>query len=268
MIPHQLPCIITAGGIPTPRDPLFALTNGRPKAMLDMHGRPMLQWVLDGVQGAACVGEVVVVGLDDAADRDALRPQRPVHHLPNQRSLVGNVQVGLQWVRQNLPEAQMALLCSADIPHLQSFMVDELVAECAPFDKLFYYTIAERKIIEAQYPNSGRTFTKLRNAEFAGGDLFVVQLKVLEKTQPAFWESLTNARKRPWQMAKLVGLGTLWRLLTRQLTVGEAAELAGRMMGADGPIGVIFLRHAAVAMDADKPAQVVLLRQKRPMRPE
>lgn len=256
----MLPCVITAGGIPHPTDPLYAESHGRPKALIDINGRPMLQWVLEAVQGAPQVGEVVVVGLDDAADRAALTPLRPIHFVPNHGSLVANVQAGLQWVRQHVPHATAALLCSADIPHLQAHMVEGLIAECAPFDNLFYYTIATPQTIEARYPHSKRTYTKLKDATIAGGDIFVVKMSILD-SNPAFWESLTNARKRPWQMARLVGLGTLFKLLTRQLSVADAAALAGRMMGAPQPIRVIFLRHAEMAMDADKPEQVALLRK-------
>ena len=39
--------IVIAGGIPQPEEPLYEYTQGIPKAMLNIAGKPMVQWVLD-----------------------------------------------------------------------------------------------------------------------------------------------------------------------------------------------------------------------------
>ena len=44
--------IVTAGGIPQPGEPLYEYTLGASKAMLDVVGKPMIQWVLDALEGA------------------------------------------------------------------------------------------------------------------------------------------------------------------------------------------------------------------------
>jgi NDP-sugar pyrophosphorylase family protein len=41
--------IVIAGGIPEPGDPLYEYTQGQPKALLDIAGKPMVQWVLDAL---------------------------------------------------------------------------------------------------------------------------------------------------------------------------------------------------------------------------
>ena len=44
--------IVTAGGIPQPGEPLYEVTQGGPKALLDIAGKPMVQWVLDALSGS------------------------------------------------------------------------------------------------------------------------------------------------------------------------------------------------------------------------
>ena len=39
--------IILAGGIPLPEDPLYSYSKGDAKALIDVAGKPMIQWVLD-----------------------------------------------------------------------------------------------------------------------------------------------------------------------------------------------------------------------------
>ena len=43
--------IVTAGGIPKPGEPLYEYTQGIYKALLDIAGKPMIQWVLDALCG-------------------------------------------------------------------------------------------------------------------------------------------------------------------------------------------------------------------------
>ena len=60
--------ILTAGGIPQPEDPLYTYTNGDSKALLDMAGKPMIQWVLDALSDAKHVDNVIVIGLSPKSE--------------------------------------------------------------------------------------------------------------------------------------------------------------------------------------------------------
>jgi NDP-sugar pyrophosphorylase family protein len=55
--------VIIAGGIPGPDEPLYPLTQGKPKALLPIGGKPMTQWVMDALNGSPLVRRVVVAGL-------------------------------------------------------------------------------------------------------------------------------------------------------------------------------------------------------------
>lgn len=249
--------VVIAGGIPRPTDPLYSYSQGKPKALIDINGRPMLEWVVDGLYEAPSVEHVVVVGIDEA-DRPGLNFARPVTFLPNQGGMIPNVKAGLLWVRQNAPQETVALASSADIPHLRGPMVEELLNQCRPFDHMVYYTFATPAVIENRYPDSRRTYVKFKGGvQVAGADLFVVQIAVVDTNQQ-LWEAVTNARKNAWQIARLVGIGTLLKMVFRQLSLDEVPGIAGRMLGA--PVKVILTNHAELAMDGDKPNQIELLR--------
>ncbi len=47
--------IVTAGGIPLPEEPLYDATQGHPKALVDVAGKPMVQWVLDALTEARSI---------------------------------------------------------------------------------------------------------------------------------------------------------------------------------------------------------------------
>lgn len=250
--------IIPSGGIPQPHHSLYPYTQGGSRVMIDVNGRPMLQHVLDALDAAASITGLIVIGLPPEA-QSQVNAHKPIHFLPDGGSLIANVKAGLAHVRATRPDDTAALICSADVPHIQGHMVDELVHLCQPFDHAFYYTIAAAELIEARYPHSQRTYTHFADGvKISGGDVFVVQVAMLD-TSEILWESITNARKRPWRMAQLVGLGTLFKLLTRRLSIEEAAARASRIIGK--PVKVLFLPYAELAMDADKPHQIELLRR-------
>ena len=72
-------CIISAGGVPQSDDLLYELTQGRPKALLDLAGKPMVQWVVDALAASPNIDRIVLVGLSEA---DGLRGRsRQAHAL-------------------------------------------------------------------------------------------------------------------------------------------------------------------------------------------
>jgi hypothetical protein len=72
------------------------------------------------------------------------------------------------------------------------------------------------------------------------------------------FEALANARKHAWKIAKVVGFKVLLKFLFRRLGPPELKEVAERILG--GPVRIIEMPFAELAMDADKPHQVDLLR--------
>jgi hypothetical protein len=230
--------------------------------MIDVGGRPMIRRVIEALRDARQIEDIVVVGLDQAADRAQLQGLNIAHFIPHQGSMPANGFAGMRWLRHEKPHSDVVLGCSSDIPHLHGHMVDDLIDRCRPFDRLLYYPVVRRSLLEAAYPGSNRTYTKFKGGvQIAGGDMFIFQTAFLD-SNPTLWEKITNARKNPLQVARLVGWLTLLKLLLRQLSIEEAAATGGRLLGSDRPVGIVYTPFAELAMDGDKPHQVELLREK------
>lgn len=249
-------CIILAGGRPEPDDALYPYTGDRAKALLKVGERTMLERVAAAFQGAPSIHDLLIVGLSET-ETAGLSFARPVHFLPDQGGMVANARTGLEWLKTRRPQTTEALLSTADIPLLSSAIVEWLVGVCRPFDCLAYYTVIRRETMELRFPDSRRTFVRLKGMQIAGGDLHIVQTRILS-TDEALWEALTNARKHAWKLARLVGPGMLLRLLARQLTVDAIEKTAGRIF--DAPIRIVISPHPELAMDVDRPHQLEILR--------
>jgi hypothetical protein len=215
----------------------------------------MLERVVDALQGSHSVEEIVVVGLGSDM---GMHFSRPVHHVPDQGSLIGNLVAGTDWLHERYPDEVAFISCTADIPTITPAIVDALVESCRPFDRATYYNMITRDVMERRFPHSNRTFVKLKGYEIAGGDLNIARFDIVRNNEPLL-RALTNARKHAWRIASVVGLRMIIKLLLRQIGPKEIEEETGRILGNRAKI--ILSPYAELGMDADKPAQVELLRK-------
>lgn len=215
----------------------------------------MLEYVIRALDAAETVDHIYVMGLN-GEDVGALQLPPAITVLADYGGLIRNLSVALNRLLEDNPEADTALLCSADIPLLTPEVIDAYIEDCRPFDCIAYYNVVTRETMESRFPGSGRTFVPLRDYAVAGGDMTLVQTRILQ-TNEAFWEAVFDARKHAWRLARLVGLRTVLKLVFRRLTLGEIETLASRLV--DAPVRVIKSPYPELAMDVDKPRQVELL---------
>jgi molybdopterin-guanine dinucleotide biosynthesis protein A len=238
--------MVTAGGIPKPGESLYEFSQGRSKALIDVAGKPMVQWVLDALSGAANVGRVVVVGLDESS---GLKCSKPLAYIPNQGGMLDNIRAGARKIAELNPKVEYALIVSSDLPTVTSDMVDWICAQLWPGEDDVVYNVIERKVMEARFPNSNRTYSKLKDMELCGGDINPASIPlILSHTGP--WEKIADARKSPLKQAALIGFDTLLLFLLRAITLDQAAARVSRRLGLRAR-GVVC-PYAEVGMDVDK----------------
>ncbi len=240
-----LDALILAGGVPQPGESLYEFSQGRSKALIDVAGKPMVQWVLDALSGAKSIGRAVIVGLDESS---GLRCEKALSYLPNQGGMLDNIRAGARKIAELDPKAGYALIVSSDIPTISAEMVDWVCAQVRPGDEALYNVI-ERSVMDRRFPNSKRTFTKLKGMEVCGGDMNPASVPlILSHTGP--WEKIAAARKSPLKQASLIGFDTLLLFLLRTLTLEQAAARVSKRLGLRAR-GVIC-PYAEVGMDVDK----------------
>ncbi len=246
--------VMTAGGKPRPGESLYALTQGRYKALLDLNGKPMIQWVLDALNGSAKIGSIVIVGIPP---NSTLESAKPLTFLEDQGELLSNIQAGgLELLRQD-PSTRQFLVVASDVPGATSAMVDWLVDKVQETDHDMYYFVVERSVMEKRYPASKRTYLRMKDLEVCGGDIHAGRAAVLKNTNP-IWRRLIEARKNPLKQAWLLGLDTLFMILFHQLTLAVAERLVSRRVGLNGH--VIVCPYAELGMDIDKPFQYEIVK--------
>lgn len=254
--------IVTAGGKPAPQDSLFSYTQGGYKAMLEMAGKPLIQWVLDALDEASQIDHVVVVGLPLMID---LNCKKLIKVLPGEGNIVDNLIVGGKELLKIGTSHPVALAVSSDLPGITAEMVNWSVQQIMSSLHDFYYFVVERTLMEATFPGSRRTYLRLKDMEVCGGDINGIRLDVMNNPNPV-WKKLIESRKNPLQQASILGLDTMLGVMLRMLTLAEAEKQFSQRLHMHGH--AIPSAYAEIGMDVDKPFQFEIMRkflEKRPV---
>ncbi|MEW5961421.1 MAG: hypothetical protein AB1801_27195, partial [Chloroflexota bacterium] len=122
-----------------------------------------------------------------------------------------------------------------------------------------YYGIVKREIMEARYPGSNRTFTKLADMHVCGADIHIAHKSMTTDPEHlAMWEELIGRRKSPLKQAASIGFLTLILLLMGRLSLEGAIKRVTKRLNITGR--PIIWDYAEPAMDVDKPHQLEILR--------
>ncbi len=246
--------IILAGGKLKKLSALYKETGIEKKALLPMGGKPMIRWVADALMGSKHVDGLAIVGLKPG---DFNTADYPVHYLENKGAMLDNALAGLQLIEKIAPNEEQCLLSSSDIPLITTEMVDEFVETCIDVDADIHYPLIERKIMESRFPESKRTFTRMRDGAFSGGDLFFIGRRST-KTNLELIRGLTTRRKNFLSQARLLGFVFIFRFLLGLMDITEGAKRVNEALGINGR--VINYPRAEIGMDVDKLSQYLLVK--------
>lgn len=266
--------IVTAGGIPRPGESLYEESLGKPKSLLDICGKPMIQWVLDALESAEIVDRVVIVGLSPDS---GVTCSKSIAFVPNQGGLLENMRAGVRRILEPDQTPRLILLVASDVPAITPDMVDWMVKKAILSNRDVCYSMVTRQVMEARFPGSKRPFpfeyARLRDIEVCGGQMLVIHTTVLMKTLDEIMKRLVafqgeeglidrSLKKSVFKKVALIlhyfGLSGLISVLLGTVGLEEAVERVSKRFGVTGH--VILCPHAEVGMDADRPDQLEMLR--------
>lgn len=246
--------IIPAGGIPKQGNPLHNLTQGKPKAILDIAGKPMIQWVLDAVSEAKSVGRVAVVGLDGSVE---LSCDKPLTLLPDQGSMIGNIRAGLRSILENDPNAEYVMTVASDIPLVTGEMLDWFIEQTKQSRHELYINMVKRQVLEKRFPGIKRRINRVGNLELRGAaDISIFQPKIIFKTNGVA-ERLERARGHPLRQLNFIGFDTLFLLMLRRLDLDAFIKRLSKKHDVD--LHPVICPYAEIGMDVDEPLHLDIM---------
>lgn len=232
----------------------FAAAHGvSVKPLIELGGAPMAAHVLRALRDSGRVRRVLYVG-PTTPEIEALTDGRVTDH----GTLLSNLEAGVEALRAGgLPPGERVLVVTADIPMLGAQAVRD-VLDAAPADAGLIYPVVRREVCEAQYPGVKRTYARLRDGTFTGGNLFLLDPALIGQFLPRL-RAILAARKAPLRLAGIIGPGVLLGLLTGRLTIGALERRVSDLLGVRAC--ALITPHASIGTDVDKEADLDLARQ-------
>lgn len=246
--------IIPAGGIPRTDHPIYKYTQGKPKALLDVAGKPMIQWVLDALSEAKSVGHVAVVGMDGSV---RLSCKKPLSILPNHYNMVENLRAGARRILELNPSAEYVMTCTSDIPLVTPEAFDWIVGESQKLRHEFYLTMITKGAMLRRYPGSKRRTDRFTDIEVRGADITVVEPRII--LQNGIADTLKQLRHNTLKQLMFVGFDTLLLIRLRRLDLAGFTKRLSIKHGLDWH--ALICPFPEVAMDVDFPNELELVRR-------
>lgn len=256
---NAVDAVVLAGG---PADP--ALTGAAlPKAFALIGSSTMVERVIAALRGASQVRRVAVVGPEPMPPAVAAAATLTV---PAVGGVLENLAAGLEALghgassRAAAPDGVAAVLvAAADVPLLTADAVAAFLREAQAASADAAYAIVPREDVARAAPGVRKTFVRVADGEFTGGGLVLLRPGAFARARPVI-ERAVRARKRPWELARLFGLGTLLGLATGRLRIAALERRAETVAGLRAR--AIVCREAGVALDVDTPEMLAFVRQR------
>lgn len=169
------------------------------------------------------------------------------------KSITDNLKLALKYVN-NFDEH--AIFSSSDIPLIDAESVDKFVKQSLELDTDIIYPVIPKKYTLRLSKNVKRTFINLKDGSYTGGNIFLVNLNILEKVMPNI-DLIYSLRKSPKKMVKTLGLLFILKLILRQLSVKELEKRCTDLLKVR--CRALVTSDAKLGMDIDKESDLSLI---------
>jgi len=194
----------------------------------------MVEYTLEALRGAG-IERIVYAG-----PPAELEPAPDVL-VPDRGSLIANLEAGMAEAR-----SERLLVASGDNPFITAEAVRWLL-DNAP-DAALVYPIIPREAVEKRWPGMRRTYARLRDGVFTGGNVIIIDKELFTRALPMA-RKIIELRKKPLALARLIGFGVLVKLLLGRLTIAELEARAEKLFGV--PMRALVTPYPEVGADAD-----------------
>ena len=247
----MIDAVVLAGG--EDRGDIAAETGVIYRPLLDVGGKPILQRLLAALRGASEVDRVCLVAPPEV---QAVASEIGVDlRVESGESFLDNLQRG---VEETEPGTDQVLVITGDLPLVTPAAINDLVRQSASARADVAYAIIPKDSCERQFPGGRRTYVRLKDGTFTGGN-GVVLTRQFVAMRGELIGRLYAVRKNPVKLAALLGIGFLFRLVTGRLRIAQLEARASQLVG--GRVAAVISTYPELGFDVDKLEDLNLARR-------
>jgi GTP:adenosylcobinamide-phosphate guanylyltransferase len=227
-----------------------ALQEARPEkweAEIPIHGKPMVNYVIEALQSSSRIADIIVVGPREI--KDLLAPK--VRWIQSGEGLGENIYRAMDALEKN----NNVLFVTSDIPFIHAEAIDDFIDRCVELTGEIYYPLVSREANEQLFPETVRTYFTLKEGVFTGGNIILAHPQAVINSR---WivDEVVARRKTPWKLVRMLGFIFILKFFTKQLSLRELERRVSEILGHSGT--VIISPYPELSTDVDKPSDLQL----------
>ncbi len=241
--------IILAGGENS--EELSKYTPHSYEALIDIAGKPMVTFVAAALAASRHVGRIFVLG--PVAELARCDFPSGTEILMSGPTIIDTIRIGMRAISHSRP----VLVATSDIPLLTAEAVNDFLVQCSRVDADLYYPIVPKEVNERSFPGNKRTYVRLREGVYTGGNLFLVNPAIVDQCALVA-ERFIAERKHPLVLCRMLGWSFVIRFLLGALCLKDVEQRVSELLGVRG--AVVKSPFPELGIDVDKPSDLELVR--------
>lgn len=179
----KIPILIFAGRDEDKREFLKELDpEGKYKAkiLFPMHGKTVIEWVVEEFQKSSMVEEIYILGLT----KEDINIKGNVHYVPIglKSTLAEKFNACLDYLEQHGKFNDFVIFCSSDCPGIKVKTIESFINFVQENKELdFIISLITKETIEEVFPDSGRGLAILKDINAIQGELMMISSKAIKK---------------------------------------------------------------------------------------
>ena len=218
------------------------------KALIKIHDKEMIMYIIDALKDLDFIDTITVVG-----------PKKQLSTIKDEvniivdagSSLIQNIFKGVQV----FSDEEMILVLTSDIPMITPEAIRDFVEKAIPLEADFCYPIIRREENDKKYPGVKRTYVKIKDGTFTGGNVVLVNAGVV-KSRLDQAETFMAYRKKPWKLAWVLGIGFVFKFILGTLTIDELEKRVSDLFGIKAR--AVISTYPEIGTDVDKDSDLKL----------
>lgn len=223
------------------------------EALIKIGDKIMLEYVLEALKNAQGVEDIIVAG-----------PKKQLESFIQEDQELSIVEKGTT-IMESLINAvdvlkgddfSRILIVTADIPLITGAIIDRFLEECQEEEGDIIYPIVPKSFNEAKFPHMKRTYVKLKEGIFTGGNIFLVNPQIIKPLAQKAGE-LIELRKSPLKLVNYIGFTYFLKYIFHNLSAKDAEDRIAELFNIQGK--ALSFSFPEIGVDVDKPSDLELV---------
>lgn len=219
------------------------------KSLMDVSGKWMVEYVVDALRESGMIDKIAIVG--PAETLKSRLADRVDYFIREEAHLFENLKKGLSLFK----DEEFVLVASSDIPMITGSIIRDFIEKCRASNVDLCYPIVNKTVNDHIYPGFKRTYVKLKDGTFTGGNIISLNPKVVEPCAE-FVKGFIAHRKNPWKLGRLLGFRFLILLIVGRLSIQRIERRFYELLKIRAR--AIISPYPEIANDIDDPNEIGL----------